>query len=58
MKSERHITTLDGMLSPAFAVYDRGQLIGTVVAPEGRLEFGASAPTLLLNRAGQQAPNR
>lgn len=44
-------TTLGGFLSPAYAVYDSGQLIGTVISPAGRPAFGPTAPTVLLNRA-------
>lgn len=43
--------TLSGRLSPAYAIYDAGQLIGTIVAPVQKPAFGAAAPTVLLVRS-------
>lgn len=43
--------TLGGRLSPAYAIYDAGQLIGTIVGPVQKPTFGAAAPTVLLVRS-------
>jgi hypothetical protein len=43
--------TLGGRLWPAYAIYDAGQLIGTIVAPDQKPAFGAAAPTVLLVRS-------
>lgn len=42
---------LGGRLAPAYAIYDAGQLIGTIVAPVQKPAFGAAAPTVLLLRS-------
>ena len=43
--------TLSDRWSPAYAIYDAGQLIGTIVAPVQKPAFGAAAPTVLLVRS-------